>query len=299
MPTPEKHFNRDYSRFDALSTETLKEILRQDALLPDGEESDLDAILSIMEVIARREEANPTQTFTPAEDAWKSFRENYLSDDCDGTSLYADPEEPTPDADVTPSPTAEKPHAKRKLRGLLRVSTAAAAMLAVLLAGSLTAYAFGYDIWGAMAQWTEDVFGLVSPKENSIYSEGDDPRDILKDYGIEEDVLPNWVPDGYQYVGIEISDSPTRKVFYISFCDIDRSEEIWLTIALLTDSSMRTYEKDLQDVMIYTNKGIDHYIMQNYEQVEVIWIAGECECSIRGYITIEDAQNMIDSIYGS
>ena len=54
MSESKEHFYRDFSKFDEMSTEELNEILRQDSQLPDGEDSDTDAILYIMGVIAKR-----------------------------------------------------------------------------------------------------------------------------------------------------------------------------------------------------------------------------------------------------
>ena len=44
MSESKEHFHRDFSMFDKMGTEELNEILRQDSQLPDGEESDTDAI---------------------------------------------------------------------------------------------------------------------------------------------------------------------------------------------------------------------------------------------------------------
>ena len=45
MSESKEQFYRDFSKFDEMSTEELNEILRQDSQLPDGEDSDTDAIL--------------------------------------------------------------------------------------------------------------------------------------------------------------------------------------------------------------------------------------------------------------
>lgn len=297
MPKQDKPFNRNYSRFDALSTEALREILYQDSLLPDDEESDVDAILYIMEVIAKREALEPTEKHLSTEEAWQLFNEHYRSDDCDGTSLYEDPEEAEPRAEVIPCSATENTRMRRSLRGILRVACIAAVLIVILLAGSITAYAMGFDVWGAMAQWTQDVFGLAAPGEDSIYPEDNDPRKTLKEYGVTENILPNWIPDGYQYEGTDISDAPSCKALFISFSNGET--EICMTVALLTDTSMRTYEKDAQNVTTYTANGVEYYIIQNLKMVDIVWTAETCECSIIGNITIEDAQNMIDSIYRS
>ena len=39
--------SKDYSKYDGMSTESLEELLRLDAELPDGEGSDIDEILYI------------------------------------------------------------------------------------------------------------------------------------------------------------------------------------------------------------------------------------------------------------
>ena len=63
MSESKEHFYRDFSKFDEMSTEELNEILRQDSQLPDGEDSDTDAILYIMGVIAKRNQELPSSDF--------------------------------------------------------------------------------------------------------------------------------------------------------------------------------------------------------------------------------------------
>lgn len=297
MPNPKEPSGRDYSRFDTLSTEALMEILHQDSLLPEGEESDLDAILYITEVIAKREQLNPTMDIPPVDEAWKSFNEHYCYDSCDDTSLCEDSEESEFGSNVIPYPAVEHTRPKRRLRSVLRAFLIAAALLVILLVGSLTAYAMGYNVWDAMAQWTEDTFSFMAPQEDMIYSEEDDPRKVLQDYGVTEDILPTWVPNGYQYTGIEISDTPTRVTFYISYVNGDRI--IQMAISMLSNTSVYTFEKGKEDAMIYEANGIDHYIISNTDNTSISWTIGNCECTIIGHVSTEDAQDMIDSIYGS
>lgn len=78
----------DYSQLDRMSTEELREILRLDFLLPDDEESDMDAILYVMQLVAERERKNPTGKVPDVREAWASFVKNYLPYLGDGKSLY-------------------------------------------------------------------------------------------------------------------------------------------------------------------------------------------------------------------
>ena len=50
--------NGDLSYCDTMTTEELEEILRLDAEMPEGQESDTDKILYIMEVLAERKRNN-------------------------------------------------------------------------------------------------------------------------------------------------------------------------------------------------------------------------------------------------
>ena len=60
MSESKEHFYRDFSKFDEMSTEELNEILRQDSQLPDGEDSDTDAILYIMGAVSYTHLTLPT-----------------------------------------------------------------------------------------------------------------------------------------------------------------------------------------------------------------------------------------------
>ena len=81
--------NRDFSYFDKLSTEELREIIRQDSLLDENEDSDIDAILYITEVIANREKEENERNVKDVEAAWKSFKENYYPYISDPEPLYS------------------------------------------------------------------------------------------------------------------------------------------------------------------------------------------------------------------
>lgn len=94
MSESKEHFYRDFSKFDEMSTEELNEILRQDSQLPDGEDSDTDAILYIMGVIAKRNQELPSSDFGDVNHAWSSFNKNYRFASSEGCSLFDFDDEP-------------------------------------------------------------------------------------------------------------------------------------------------------------------------------------------------------------
>lgn len=78
---------RDFSHFDKLSTEELREILRQDSLSDDSS-SDIDAILYITGLLVSR--SGSANDSTKVEKAWKSFKENYYPYISDPEPLWKD-----------------------------------------------------------------------------------------------------------------------------------------------------------------------------------------------------------------
>lgn len=298
MPESGGNKHRDYSRFDGMSTEMLEEILRADSQLPGGESSDTDAILYIMEVIAKREKENSTGKFTDVDDAWTSFNKNYLPYINDDKSLYDFEEPEKPGIKQTPI----KPSHPLRVRRLIRVAIIAAAVTVLILASTITASAFGVDLWGRVAKWTMDTFGFsrtVSVVETSpnISSKQEDTSLLgtLNRYGISAKLAPTWVPGGYALDNVDIAETPTRTTFQATY--MNNGNEITVSIASLSLPSTRTYEKDDADVTTYSVNGIDHYIMSNLDYTNIVWKKGNYECQISGIISLDDAKKMIDSIY--
>ena len=60
---------RDLSQYDSMPTEALEQILRADAETPAVQESDIELILYIMEVLSRRKKENQ-QSEKAAQQSW-------------------------------------------------------------------------------------------------------------------------------------------------------------------------------------------------------------------------------------
>lgn len=301
MPESGRRDIRNYSIFDKMSTEALEEILRADSRLTNDEDSDMDAILYIMEVVAKREKEHPTGRFTDFQTAWTSFNDNYKPYINDDKSLYDFENINTAASsgiEKTPFTAARRKHFKRSRRGLSRAACIAAVIAAVLLAGTLTASAFGYDLWGAVAQWTRDTFGFstVTPAEDTD-AKGDysSIQEALDDYGIEVALAPTWIPDGYSLYSVDISETPVKTVFFARYQK--GNEELSISITNIGDGADSTFEKDGSNVIVYESNGIEHYIMSNIERIKVVWLNGKFECAIAGNISLDDLEQMVNSIY--
>jgi len=299
MPEFGKNKHKDYSAFDNMSTEMLEDILRADSQLPINEDSDNEAILYIMEVIAKREKEHPTGRFQDGHQAWESFSENYLPFIEDDKSLYDfedDFAEEQTGIKYLPSTIPFQSHKKSILS---RVVFVTAAVIALLFASTVTASAFGFNLWGAVAQWTRDTFGFSTTASISEDSEQKDSANRLQNelnqYGITTALAPTWYPDGYSLENIDVAETPARTTFIATFDN--NGQEILITIVAMTDSPNRVYEKDGDDVTVYSVNQIKHYIMTNLDNINVVWATENYECSISGVLSLKDAEKMIDSIY--
>lgn len=307
MPEFEKHTNRDYSKFDAMSTEALNELLRQDSQLPEDEESDLDAIIYIMEVITKRENEKPEFQFTDVNTAWNSFKYNYQPSADDGSSLYDFDEELSPTLlhDSDPSSIKIDGRSNRhSRRGFIRVACIAAAMVIVVFAGSLTAYAMGYDLWSSVATWTRDIFGFEmvttaqpesdpSPKE--IPEQLKDLDRMFSEHGLSNLLLPSYIPDGYIQSDIKCTSMTSSTNFYCLLTNGENS--ITLLYSAYSEADLLSqFEKDLQDPEIYNVDETKYYIMTNENLYFATWIDGNVECSISGISSHDEIIRIIDSI---
>jgi len=184
----------------------------------------------------------------------------------------------------------------------MRVASIAVAISVLLLAGTVTASALGFDLWSAIAEWTKDTFGFSNATTNTQITQ--EPRadsqykslqDALDNYDVSEKIAPTWFPEGYALDDINVNETPAKTIIYAKYSNT--SSEISINITLLKEPSARTYEKDGDDVIVYSINGIEHYIMSNLDQVNIVWRTENFECSVSGTQTIEEAKKMIDSIY--
>jgi len=275
---------RDFSHLDKLSTEELQEILRQDSLL-DDDSSDIDTILYITNLLASR--ASSSDDSKDVEAAWKSFKENYYPYISDPEPLYS-----------FDSPEDEVVKAKpRRPRRVMKTLSVAAVLAVVIISGSVTASAFGYNLWGAVAEWTRDTFGFTQSSQNNGIYPFENLRDALDAYDIDEPIVPQWIPDGYGEDTVQTAETPDSKI--IVAVSKYGSKEIKFEVKIFDDPSNRhwLYEMFEDDVEKYFSNGIDFYIMKNDEFTRVSWADGNNECSIICSLKPKEIYRMVDSIF--
>lgn len=270
---------RDFSKYDEMTTEELEEILRLDAESPEDQESDTEKLLYVMEVLTERRKKNG-HTGNTAQEAYESFKQHYLPE--------IENEDPIPAKGNKP-----KGRSLRWTRGLV----AAAAVLVIVIFGSVTAKAFGFDVWKAVIQWTQETFHFGgwsdSPNEGNKlpYSS---LQEALEKGKVTEPLVPTWIPDGYALTDITVERTPFQKKYRAIYTDEERTLRITVQDYLNEDPVFVEQSDGL--VEEYEVSGITYYLFENNKQVHAVWIIDSFECYIAGPVTIDELRMMIDSI---
>lgn len=293
--------NHKYAYLDQLSTAALQDILRADIESPES--GDDEAIFYILEVMKRRAEESPPDAYPDLEQSWSDFRSIYNVPEGDGKSLY-----PGDPLDAVSTMRKVKPKGTRRvLRKLLMVAT-----FLVLLTVTLTMPAFGnLSILEMLGHWTEEQFAFDTADnaaqelseesgETSAFesSTGEALRLALQEHGIYADVVPHWLPEGFEMErGIRVSEVDLSKTLEFSAFYSDNGYYCVISIVSHSDDEFyKTYEKLGSSPNIYTVNSIQHYIFNNTLAVTVAWNIDRLECSIITNYP-DELIKIIDSIY--
>lgn len=259
--------------------------------------------------------------------------------DGDVISRYLDalerkaPMPPVPDVDASYSAFLQKmqaftPERRTRNRWKRPGRVLLAAILAVIAVfGSLfTAQALGADVFGKLAQWTDEFFnfgsvqaaedpllrysqaGAVDEIARSVDTLGEDGydtatytslQDALDAYGISDvPLVPGWMPEGFELNYMEVYYSKGSRLDF--FAQYTNGEFVLLLNVTLWDnpSDTYTYFKDDEQVSVFESGGITHYLLSNNSATVGAWNNGAFECSISGAVSQKEMRNMIISVYG-
>lgn len=285
MPGTQNRNEDVFAKYNAMSTEELQQILREDASKPEGqEETSMEALFYIMEVLAQRRQAR-NEGKTP-EEALEAFHKYYEEGE-------------------VPSKPEREPviHKKNSTTpNWIKRLVAAAAIIILIFSGSITAKAFGFDLWEIIVKWTQETFHFGYISDSSDIDSPDEQsseifvglQSALDDYDITTSLVPTWIPEGYEEETIRTQDTPKQRQFVAKYKLGDQVIKIWITDYL--DGYPSQIEQSDDVIEIYEHAGVKYYIVENYDQLRAAWVIDSFECYISGPLSIEDLRRMIDSI---
>lgn len=272
---------RDFSQYDTMETEELEELLRFDTDAPEGAEPDVELMLYVLGVLDKRGRIKEV-TGDRAQEAYESFKRDYFPED-----VHIE-EEP-------------KVVERRPLRWVRRLTTAAAAVLVFVMLGTVTASAFGFNFWRAVAVWAQETFHFQIGEEVRVDDPNPDidlPYESLEDaiYTLEmaTGIVPTWIPEGYVLTDITIDETPMQKV-YIGFYK-DGSLEMKITVRSYLNGRPEQIEQGEGNGETCVIDNVEYHFFTDYDQNRVAWINDAYECYISGHVSVEELEKMVNSI---
>ncbi len=284
------------SKYDDFSVEELKEALKN-IFLFSGEFSDADIkeMDQIMAVLDRKEPITPMYT---AEESLKRFKETY-ADELSSLGVHSTEEvmqEKVPADSETvvsiPETSTVRPVRRRRL---FRIGLVAAIMVAIILAAAVTASAFGYNLFGWVPKWNNDVLSFgedESPEPNDLHVTRKIPA-ALEQLGIDEPLYPTWLPEGFR---IEYSEIEMDPVFlHEGYSDGERYLSITIEPSTMTD--ILVYQKDDNPLVEYKRNDTTHYIFSDIDQITATWQTANYSVCIVGNVSLDTIEKIVDSVY--
>lgn len=282
--------------------EELKEAY-QTIFLYSSEYSDAD-LAEMDEILAVLKKKNPVPRKYTTEESWALFQETY-SEELSRLGVPGTEEvmqvNPPADADVVQTiPKAKsisEDKAPRPMRGrrLLRTAMVAAVIVVILVAAAATAYAMGYDIFGWVPKWNNDVMGFgedESPEPNELHVTRKIPA-ALEQLGIDEPLYPTWLPEGFRIDYSEIEMDPV--FLHEGYSDGERYLSI--TIEPTPLSGTFVFEKDDSLPAEYVKENNIHYIFFDVGQITAVWQNENYSVCIVGNVSQSEIERIIDSVY--
>ena len=279
----------DRARLEQMSSAELEELLRA-SVHPDSQ-MDESTILLILEVLEARD---PAMRPEEVDAAWERFEREVI----DAPQTAQTEDETDIEIEHKEVPLAKKRRSLSKILG-----TAAIIVVILFAAGSLIPTAEGTNLWTAILDWTRETFGFASNgeewNENEIPEQLEELNRQILQYGyILPDLLPYYIPEGYEMVTTVADD---RKDVTVFLCQLQRSDDsivlqyrVWKG-----NESLAETQKDANVPESYKNQnGQLFYIAQNEELYNAKWSKGTIECSIFNVSSREELVKILDSIQG-
>jgi len=136
--------------------------------------------------------------------------------------------------------------------------------------------------------WTSDVFSLLNPAETGKQDETyvfrtDNPGlqevyDKVTELGVTVPVVPMWLPEGYELVECNVTNTPVKTYLLAVFSDgvTDAVYEAGIYNGNVTSS----YSKSGKQIRVIEQEGMEYTLLGNNDLLVAVWTSENIECSI-------------------
>lgn len=288
----EENLPRD---LENMSIPELEALLQQDFLASDGSSPDVDYIMTVVEVIQKKEQAQPDYQPLDTEQAWEEFKSFYMTKA--ENSIYRSDEET--DEEAFCSETI-KPAARHKKSKMIRRCLLAAASFCLLF--TLTCIpVLGYNsLFQMLASWTAEQFGFYMPSERcpdseQIPQEFAELQEIMQELDAEL-TIPRF-PKGFEPKKTMLDYFPDNGT--LKFSIMYQQENDYYVFGVYHDKKhvSNRYEKSDSLVEIKIYNGIEHYYLGNEGNNTVAWYMDTTEHYVITNKSMADLKEILESMY--
>lgn len=208
---------------------------------------------------------------------------------------------------------APQSRGRRQNRMSRRAFWAVAAVIAVL-ASMVTVQAFGMDIFGFFGRWTDERFtftgsadeaGYQEKERNYPLEEGETAEyssldEALREFQIDLPLVPRWFPERFTEFAVEATVTPRgMDLIAESFPVIEGRQEALRVVytEFGEEGPAIAIVKDGKDPIVHECEGVTHYITTDRDYCTGSWIQDNLLCMIAGTVSVEEMEQIIDSIY--
>lgn len=287
----------DLIKYDQMSVEELREIIREDALEDGYSTANEDTIRYILEVLLNREMRESVKRNIDVGTAWQQFQKDYQPYANSFENLYEDVDEIKQHGHRMSKVHGEVKRERPRLFQLL--SRAVAVMVIVICCGTFVTNALGLNLGEILAHWTDELFSFYTHDESAPVEYDDIKiKKTLEKYDIPSGCFPTWHPWEYKLNEMQVNPSDDNSVisFLAVYHNDSNGDEYLVSVKNLSYDTPSVFEKDDSAVKVYEKDGIMYYINSNLDSVSTVWQYKNFECSIISELPYDDLIKIIESI---
>ncbi|USF28321.1 hypothetical protein N510_003280 [Firmicutes bacterium ASF500] len=283
-----------------MSIPDLEALLQQDFIATNGSAPDIDYIMAIMEVIQKKEQAQPDHRPPDTESAWEEFQSFYNTEEGRANSIHRSVEED----DISKAAGHALKHQKPKaFRRYLMVAVLAAVLVAVTM---IPVSGYTNVIQMLIAHWTNDYFfflpdgkepkAILDNDATSIPNEFIDLYDALVKNGTEKIAIPRYIPEELEVDNSVLYISSKTGAVDFSIHYQSSSDSLLIKIKQNQSSYQNIAEKDNETVEKLFVDGTEYQFFSNNNVNTVAWNTEGVQCVITSSLPVSDLKEIIHSI---
>lgn len=261
-------------------------------LLSLEDETDTETVQCILEILQQRkqpEEIDPQR-------ALEKLNQYYNTPDGTGQELYSS----------QPAASSAAPRKRRRSRWLTQI----AACLAIIFLVMVAVQAAGVNVFELLAGWSDSIFhfsfagtpGQADLPGTTTSAETDDSlRQALAQSSLPADLVPTWLPEGYQLTEQQQVDTAVTRGLRMTFTGQDGGC-LQITVEANLDPAVGNaalYEKDAGDVETLVSHGREFYLFSNMGQWTGVWSDGRHTVCITGVDEKADLAGIVTCFGGA